>query len=134
MESNLQRLPNKSLSLSNIILHDKGRKKVNHFIIETLTWAVVNPNRAGLLYVVWVGGWISQHLLDHPKTLWKTKKKIFDFLKLHYEFGKVTKFWTSKPMDKWTFEKCSGWFSPTPCPMRVNHKSGNKITITLSLN
>ena len=44
------------------------------------------------------GGWISPHLLDHPKTLWKTKKILFDFLKVHNELGKVTKFWTSKPL------------------------------------
>ena len=43
-------------------------------------------------------GWISPHLLDHPKTLWKTKKILFDFLKVHNELGKVTKFWTSKPL------------------------------------
>ena len=32
------------------------------------------------------GGWISQHLLDHPTTPWKTKKNFFVFLKAHNEF------------------------------------------------
>ena len=47
------------------------------------------------------GGWISPHLLDHPKTLWKTKKNLFDFLKVHNELGKVTKYWTSRPLFSW---------------------------------
>ena len=46
-------------------------------------------------------GWISPHLLDHPKTLWKTKKIFFAFLKVHNELGKVTKFGTSRPLFSW---------------------------------
>ena len=41
--------------------------------IKAVVW--FNPSRAGLLVVAWErGGWISPHLLDHPKTLWKSKK------------------------------------------------------------
>ena len=67
------------------------------------TRAYLNPNRAGLLDVAWErgGGWISPHLLDHLKTLWKTKKFFFDFLKVYNELGKVTKFWTSRPLFSW---------------------------------
>ena len=61
------------------------------------------------------GGWISPHLLDHLKTLWKTKKKFFDFLKVHNELGKVTKFWTSKPLfhGEIAIWKSVGWFCPS---------------------
>ena len=62
----------------------------------------LNPNKAGLLDVAWErgGGWISLHLLDHLKTLWKNKF-FFDFLEVHNELGKVTKFWTSRPLFSW---------------------------------
>ena len=64
---------------------------------------MLNPNRAGLLDDAWErgGGWISPHLLDHPKTLWKTKKFFFDFLKVHNELGKVTKFGGSRTHFSW---------------------------------
>ena len=63
---------------------------------------LVNPNRAGLLDVAWErgGGWISPHLLDHLKTLWKTKKN-FDFPKVHNELGKVTKFGSFTTLFSW---------------------------------
>ena len=56
----------------------------------------VNPNRAGLLNVARVRGcWINPHLLDHPKTLSKTKK-YFSFLRINNEFRKVNKFFMKK--------------------------------------
>ena len=56
------------------------------------------------------GGWgrISPHLLDHPKTMCKTKLIFFDFLKVHNELGKVTDFGTPFFMEKWMFEKSVG--------------------------
>ena len=51
---------------------------------------LVNPNVAGLLNVAWVwGGTMCPHLLDHPKTLWKTI--FFYFLEVYNEIGKVAK-------------------------------------------
>ena len=38
---------------------------------------LIKPNSAVLLNVAWMrGGTMCPHLLDHPKILWKTKKKI----------------------------------------------------------
>ena len=69
---------------------------------KTYVTVAFNPNRAGLLDVAWErGGWISPHLLDHFKTLWKTKIFFWDFLKVHNELGKVTKFGTSRPLFSW---------------------------------
>ena len=48
-----------------------------------------------------------------PKTLWKTPKKCFAFLKVHNELGKVTKLGTSKPLFSWMIQ-------PPPHPYRVN--------------
>ena len=64
-----------------------------------------NPNSAWTLNVAWVGG----HILDHTKTLWKTKICFFDFLKVYNESWKVKKFWTSKPLFSWRitiWKKC----------------------------
>ena len=61
-----------------------------------------NPDGAGFLNVAWVwGGTMCPHLLDHPKALQKTKNFLFDFLKVYYELGKVTKFRTSRPLFSW---------------------------------
>ena len=56
---------------------NRNNDRVN---VSFVAWVILllehlNPNRAGLLDVGWVqgGGWISPHLLDHPKTLWKNK-------------------------------------------------------------
>ena len=75
-----------------------------------------------LLDVAWErgGGWISPHLLDHLKTLRKTKKKFFDFLKVHNELGKVTKFWTSRPLFSWRNSHLKKVQAP-PCPNKVNN-------------
>ena len=74
---------------------------------------LVNPYRVGLLNIAWLrgGSWISLHLLDHPK------KFLFDFLKIHNELGKVTKFGTSRPLFSW---RNSHLKKGPPCPIRVN--------------
>ena len=90
----------------------------------------INPNRAGLLDVAWKrGGWISPHLLDHLKTLWKTKKFFFDFLKVHNELGKVTKFWTSRPLFSWRNSHLKKvWAdSPPPAPIGLNFQTKFQI-------
>ena len=69
------------------------------------------------------GGWISPHLLDHLKTLWKTKKFFFDFLKVHNELGKVTKFWTSRPLFSWRNSHLKKVRADSaPRPNRVKYK------------
>ena len=77
--------------LNGLIL-TKKKKKGFLTLIERGSWMLLESG---------VGGWISPHLLDHLKTLWKTKKNFFDFLKVHNELGKVTKFWTSRPLFSW---------------------------------
>ena len=57
------------------------------------------------------GGTMCPHLLDHPKTLWKTH--FFDFLKVYNELGKVTRFGTHRPlfhgeMNEWMNERLIG--------------------------
>ena len=52
------------------------------------TLVTINPNRAWELEIT------SKHCE-------KPKKNFFDFLKVHNELGKVTKFWPSRPLFSW---------------------------------
>ena len=75
------------------------------------------------------GSWISPHLLDHPKTQWKTKNFFFDFLKVHNKLGKVTKFWTSEPLFSWRnsdLKKVQADSAP-PHPNRVKPPKAQNI-------
>ena len=100
-----------------------SHRKVKPHQLYQFRWPL-NPNRAGLLDVAWErgGGWISPHLLDHLKTLWKTKKIFFDFPKVHYELGKVMKFGTSRTLFSWRNGslKIVQADSAPPIPNRVN--------------
>ena len=58
------------------------------------------------------GGWISPHILDHLKTLWKTNF-FFDFLKVHND-GPPNPFFHGE-IAIW---KCVGTLCP-PCTIRV---------------
>ena len=74
---------------------------------------LVNPYRVGLLDIAWLrgGGGLNQPASsDHPK------KFLFDFLKIHNELGKVTKFGTSRPLfhgEIAIWKKC-GLIQPSP--------------------
>ena len=48
------------------------------------------------------GGGLNQPTPSRsPQNTVKNPPKIFEFLKVHNELGKVTKFWTSRPLSSW---------------------------------
>ena len=48
------------------------------------------------------GGGLNQPTPSRsPQNTVKNQKNFFDFLKVHNELGKVTKFWTSRPLFSW---------------------------------
>ena len=74
----------------------KSYSKIIFIIFQHL-----NANR--LLDVAWVqGGGLNQPAPSRsPQNTVKNQKIFFDFLKVHNELGKVTKFWTSRPLFSW---------------------------------
>ena len=58
------------------------------------------------------------------------KPNFFDFLKVYNELGKVTKFWTSRPLFSWRnshLKKVRADSAP-PRPNRVNHVFLERLT------
>ena len=59
-----------------------------------------------------------------PQNTVKKQKNVFDFLKVHKELGKVTKFWTSRPLFSWRnshLKKVQAESVPRPRTVRVNY-------------
>ena len=84
----------------------------------------LNPHLTLIEWGYWMlleseGGGLNQPTPSRsPQNTVKNQKKIFDFLKVHNELGKVTKFWTSRPLFSWRnshLKKC-GMIQPNPPP------------------
>ena len=62
-----------------------------------LGYNIINPNRAGSWMLLESGG-LNQPTPSRSPQNTDKPNFIFDFLKVHNELGKVTKFWTSRPL------------------------------------
>ena len=61
------------------------------------------------------GGGLKEHAPSSISSQNTVKTYFFDFLKVHNELGKVTKFWTSRPLFSWRNSHLKkGWADSAP--------------------